>query len=56
MRMREAPRLILHNKLHETLRHHHLQMCEQRGGLVTRVSVRNQLDLFARAEQEVGME
>ena len=33
-----------------------VQMCEQRGWLVTRVSVRNQLDLFARAEQEVRME
>ena len=28
-----------------------VQMCEQRGWLVTRVSVQNQLDLFARAEQ-----
>ena len=33
-----------------------VQMCEPRGGLVNRVSVQAQLDLFARAEQEVRME
>ena len=32
-----------------------VQMCEQRGGFVTRVSAQSWLDLFARAEQEVGM-
>ena len=32
-----------------------VQMCEQRGWLVNRVSVQNQLDLFARAEQAVTM-
>ena len=31
-------------------------MCEQRGGLVNRVSAQSWLDLFARAEQEVGDE